>query len=65
MDRARVAEWRELVESTEDPVDRAELASRIPPVLRRSPTSLLERFGNRETWRRILAAHIQLPDAAD
>jgi hypothetical protein len=48
-----------------DPVARV-AAGRPQPAPRAGSDPLRSDYGNRETWRRVLAAHVQpLPEAAD
>jgi hypothetical protein len=66
MDLERLAERQKLVENTEGPVDCADPVSQMKAEWSGSWVSPIDDHVNRETWRRILAAHIQpLADAAD
>jgi hypothetical protein len=66
MDRERLTERRQLAESAEDPVDRADRRNRIEAERQGSCGLAPEGYDHHEMWRRILAAHIQpLAGAAD
>ena len=66
MSPERLAECRELVENTEDPVDRADLQAQLDAEWWGFSGSPIDDYVSRDTWRLVLAAHIQpLPDAAD
>ena len=64
MDRSRLAELRELLESTADPADRADhetmMHAEFPGTWNAPPDDLC-----REASWQLLRAQIQLPDAAD
>ena len=66
MDCERLAAWEELIEKTEDPVDRVDLVSQRERKPQGSRTSPADDSVCGETWRRVLRAHIQpLPAVAD
>ena len=61
MGAQRLAEWKELVENPEDPVDRSDLESQMLRESLASYTSAEDDFQSLEMWRRVLSASIQPP----
>ena len=61
MNARRAAEWKELVENPEDPVDRSDLESQMLRESHGSYTSAEDDFQSLEMWRRVLSASIQPP----
>jgi len=65
MNAQRLAEWKKLVESTEDSVDRSDLANQMLQESHGSYTSAEDDSQSLEMWRRVLSASIQpLPSVA-
>jgi hypothetical protein len=66
MSPQRLAEYRELVENTEDLVNRADLQAQLDVEWWGSSGSSTDDYVSRDMWQLVLAAHGQpLADAAD